>query len=170
MVSASVIAAFLLVQQGIIDSFLDATSGSLILSSFFAGVFFTSLLTVVPAGVALVAIGQTLNPFVVAFFGALGAMCVDLIVLSFVRKDLSQDVDGLASMTFRRHVIKAFHFGFLKWVAFISGLFLIATPLPDEAGLFLVGISKINPKYLPLVFFSAHFLGILAIVSIATAL
>ena len=73
-------------------------------------------------------------------------------------------------VTFKHHLIKAFHFGFMKWVAFIIGLFLVATPLPDEPGLILIGLSKINPKFLPLIFFVSHFLGILALVSIASSI
>jgi len=169
-VLASIVMAIFLVNLGVIESFIEATEGYKILSAFLAGAFFTSVFTVAPAGVALVAIGNSSPPIFVAFFGAIGATLLDLMIIAFVRKDITQDLDGLKRMTFKHHLIKAFHFGFMKWAAFVAGIFLIATPLPDEPGLVLIGLSKINPKFLPLVFFISHFLGILAIVSIASVI
>lgn len=169
-VVASIVVAVFLIRLGIFETVVGESIGSLVFASFVAGAFFTSLFTVAPAGVALVAVGQSMSPVLVAFIAAIGATLVDMLIISFVRRDLSKDLDGLAQMTFRHHIIRAFHFGFLKWAAFLIGMFLIATPLPDEFGLFLIGVSKINPKFLPLVFFVAHFLGIWAVVSIATAL
>lgn len=168
-VVASIVVAVLLVRLGIIESFIGDSTTSLVFASFVAGAFFTSLFTVAPAGVALVAIGQSLSPVLVAFFAALGAVIIDMLIITFIRKDLSKDLDGLVQMTFRHHIIRAFHLGFLKWVAFLAGMFLIATPLPDEFGLFLIGISKVDSKFLPLIFFVAHFIGILVVVSVILA-
>jgi len=131
-VALSIVAAVILAKSGLISSFVELTSGSKAFSSFIAGAFFTSIFTVAPAGVALAAIGGSFPPILVAFFGALGAILVDHIIIYFVRKDLTEDLDGLSEMAFKRHLIRAFHFGFLKWAAFIIGLFFIATPLPDE--------------------------------------
>lgn len=167
---ASIIIAVILARSGFIGSFVELTGSFKALSAFIAGAFFTSIFTVAPAGVALIAVAESFPPLYVAFFGALGAMCVDLFILAFIRKGIAADLRNLSKMAFKRQVIKAFHFGFFKWAAFIIGMFLIATPLPDEPGLFLLGISKINSRMLPLVFFLGHFLGIWAIVSIASAL
>ena len=169
-VAGSILAAFLLARAGLIDVFVASVGWSKMLASFLAGAFFTSVFTVAPAAVALVAIGGTYPPILVAFFGALGAMIIDVIIASFVRKDISEDVESLAPRAMRRYAIQAFHFGFLKWAAFIVGLFLVATPLPDEFGLFLIGLSKIRPAFLPLIFFVTHFLGIFALVSIAAGI
>lgn len=169
-VTASILVAIFLVNIGVIESFIEATESYKILAAFLAGAFFTSVFTVAPAGVALVAIGNSFPPILVAFFGAIGATLLDLLIIAFVRKDIAQDLDGLKKVTFKHHLIKAFHFGFMKWVAFIIGLFLVATPLPDEPGLILIGLSKINPKFLPLIFFVSHFLGIFALVSIASSI
>ncbi len=166
-IAASIVAAILFVELGIINAFMGDSQLSLALSSFLAGAFFTSLFTLAPSGVALVAISQSFSPFAVAFFGALGAMLVDLAIIWFVRKRVSEDLSAIPSKGFRLHILKAFHFGFLKWVAFGLGIFVIASPLPDEVGLFLIGISKISSNFLPLIFFISHFIGILLVVSIA---
>jgi hypothetical protein len=169
-VTASIFAAVALANNGFIHSFVEATESSRAFSSFVSGAFFTSIFTLAPASVALVAISQSFPPISVAFFGALGAAFIDIIIISFVRKDLARDLDNVARMTFRHHIIKAFHFGFLKWAAFIIGLLLIATPLPDEPGLLMIGLSRVNTFFLPLIFFISHFFGIWALISIAAAI
>ncbi len=166
----SIVVAFVLYKTGVITKFLDVTDFFTPLSAFIAGMFFTFVFTVAPAGVALVNINQSESILFVAFFGALGAACVDVFILRFVKKGLVSDVNGLVRTSFHRHLIKLFHFGFLKWVAFVSAMFLLVTPLPDEPGLFILSISKLNSKYLPLVFFAAHFVGISLVISIANAL
>lgn len=168
-VVGSVIIAFLLVKEGVIQNFIEATSGSIIISSVIAGAFFTSIFTIAPAVVGLIAIGESSSPLFVAFFAAFGAMGVDFIITSFIRKDISEDLESLSNMAIRRHIIKAFHFGFLKWFAFILGLIFISTPLPDEFGLFLVGVSKVKTWALPLILYTAHFIGIFIVLSIAAS-
>ncbi len=163
----SIILAFVLYKTGVITGFIEATSFSRPITAFISGMFFTFVFTVVPAGVALANVSETYPPLYTAFFGALGAICVDMFILHFVRRGLVKDVSGLARTTLHTHVLKLFHFGFLKWIAFVSAMLLLATPLPDEPGLFLLGISKVKSKFLPLLFFVAHFVGILAIISIA---
>lgn len=169
-VVGSIIVAIVLVKAGLIDIFIEATSGSKILSSFIAGAFFTSIFTLAPAAVGLIAIGGSFPPVLVAFFAAFGAMLVDLIIVSFIRKDISEDLNGLAQLTLRRYFIEAFHFGFLKWVALVLGMFFIVTPLPDEAGLFLIGVSKVKTSALPVILYLAHFFGIYILVSVAQAI
>lgn len=169
-VAGSIIISIFLVQAGIIDFFIGAAGSSKIISSILAGAFFTSIFTVAPSVVGLLAIGQSFSPVWVAFFGAFGAMAVDIVIVNFIRKDISEDLKGLTRLAWRRHFIQAFHFGFLKWVALFFGTILIASPLPDEAGLFLIGVSRINPKALPLIFYLANFFGIYLLVSLAQAL
>lgn len=171
-IAGSILVASVLVKLGVIESFISVTSGSKILSSFIAGIFFTSVFTIAPAAVALVAISQSYSPILVALFGAIGATIVDLLLASFVRKDVVADIEELEKMSrlsLRYHVVKAFHFGFLKWIAFGLGVFIIASPFPDEFGLLLIGFSKIKTPILPFLFFIANFLGIWALVSIAAA-
>jgi hypothetical protein len=168
-VAASIVVAVIIVRWGFFEYFNDVTGPSLVLSSFVAGAFFTSIFTLAPAGVALIALSQSFPPVLVALFGALGAALIDVIIISFIRKGISRDLENISKVTFKHHLIHIFHFGFLKWVAFVVGMIFVATPLPDELGLFLLGMSRINHKLLPLIFFVAHFLGIWALLSIASA-
>lgn len=169
-VLVSIVVAYVLYKTGVITKFLDLTNFFVPLSAFIAGVFFTFVFTVVPAGVAFANIGQSEPVVLIAFFGALGAMLMDLALLRFVKSGLAVDVSGLARTTFHHHLLKLSHFAFLKWFAFISAMFMLATPLPDEPGLFLLGISKIKSKFLPLIFFAVHFTSIYILVSLVSSI
>ncbi len=166
-ITGSIIVAIVLGKSGAIQLLLGLGSSWSIVSSIIAGAFFTSVFTMAPATIGLVAISDTTSPLLVAGFGALGAMLIDMTIASFVRKDLNQDFESIKRFSFKWHFISLFHFGFLKWFAFIAGILIIASPLPDELGLFFIGISKVKAKYLPLLFFIANFLGIYTLISIS---
>ncbi len=169
-IAGSIIVATVLGKSGAIQILLGISNDWAIVSSLIAGAFFTSIFSIAPAAIGLMAISETSSPLLVATFGAIGAMTVDIIIASFVRKDLSQDFESIKRFSLKWHFISLFHFGFLKWLAFGLGLVVIASPLPDELGLFFIGISKVKAKYLPLLFFIANFAGIYALISISRAL
>jgi len=97
-------------------------------------------------------------------------MTIDVLLASFVRKNIARNMQGLSRFSFKWHFVSLFHFGFLKWISFLVGLFIIASPLPDELGLFFVGISKVKKKYLPVVFFVANTIGIYLLLYAAKSL
>ncbi len=165
----SIAVAILLVQLGIVERFLEMTAGMQIFAAFLSGMFFTSVLTIAPASVALVALSGSFSAFDIALWGACGAVLVDFIMFSFVRNDISKDIKGTLKPKFRHRVLSLFHFGFLKWLIVAVGAFAIASPLPDEFGLVLLGISRVQVKYLFPLIFVLHFAGILALVSVAQA-
>lgn len=163
-VVGSIVVAVWLVRADLIH-FAPANFVAGALYSLLAGALFTSVFTVAPSAVGLVSLAQSMPPLLVALLGAVGATTIDLIIVSFVRKEIASDLDNLKRLALRRHFLESFHFGFLKWVALLTGVFLVATPLPDEIGLFLIGVSRIKARSLPLLFFCAHFGGILLLIT-----
>jgi hypothetical protein len=91
-IAGSIVVAIILGKSGAIQTLLGIGDDWAIVSSLIAGAFFTSIFTIAPAAIGLVAISETASPLLVAIFGAIGAMMVDVIVASFVRKDLNQDL------------------------------------------------------------------------------
>ncbi len=160
-----IVVAILLVKLGAIDTFLAATSGLAILTSFFGGMFFTSVLTIAPASVALAAASNALPSWIVALLGALGAAALDYVLFRFFRYDIERDVEGLLKPALRRRILSLFHFGFLKWMIVFIGASIIASPLPDELGLVFLTISRVKHTYLFPILFVLHFVGILVLVT-----
>jgi hypothetical protein len=134
------------------------------IASFFAGIFFTSAFTIAPAAVALANIAGTIPAFSVAFWGALGAMCGDLILFFFIRDRFAADLMASLRPSVARHILDSFHLGFLKWFSPVLGALIIASPLPDEFGLTLLGLSRTRMLVLMPVSFLMNMLGIYFIV------
>jgi hypothetical protein len=157
----------ILVKTGVVSSALFYLRDYTIISSFVAGIFFTSTFTIAPASLAIVQIAHNSSIPTVALWGALGAMIGDLILFFFIRDRFYKNlIDTIKPSTVRR-VAKSFHFGFLKWLAPFLGALIIASPLPDELGLSLLGMSKVKVSLLMPMTFAMNFIGIYALIGFA---
>ena len=59
---------------------------------------------------------------------------------------------------------------FFRWITFLAGGLILASPLPDELGVAVLGFSKMRLKYFALLSFVFNFLGIAVIGLVARAL
>ncbi len=165
----SVVIAYLLVRTGAISDVVQWADGYLFLKSFVAGMFFTSVFTTAPAVVLLAEIADvSQSVFLVAFVGALGAMTVDLFIFRFIRDNLGDDVFCIIGSERGTKMRSLFRLKFFRWFTFLLGGLIIASPLPDELGLAMLGLSKTHPRTLIAVSYVFNFLGILAIGLVAT--
>ncbi|MEK7609847.1 MAG: hypothetical protein AAB470_01850 [Patescibacteria group bacterium] len=160
---SGIVIAVLLSQGGLLDSFIYIL-GSGAFASFVAGIFFTSAFTIAPSSLALARIIESVPLQTVAFWGALGALCGDLILFLFIRDKFTDDLKNSLKPSIVKHILSSFHLGFMKWLSPIIGAFIIASPLPDELGLTLLGISKTRLSLLIPISFVMNFLGICALV------
>lgn len=169
-VLVSVLLAWFLISSGVFAHLLASTDVGKIFESFVVGIFFTSAFTLAPAAILLAGLSESISPWAVALFGALGAMCGDLILFLFIRDRLAEDIKGLFPKSAVRRFLNSFHLGFWKWLSPILGALIIASPLPDEFGVSLLGLSRVRLAVLLPVAFVMNFLGILAIAGVASLL
>jgi hypothetical protein len=162
----SALLAWALVRIGAVSNFLTLTQEYKILGSFISGIFFTSAFTIAPASVALGGLASTGPLFLVAFWGALGAVFGDLILFFFIRDVFADDLMKFLKKFWKNHVFPSFHLGFLKWFTPFLGGLIIASPLPDELGLTLMGLSKTHVAVLIPLSFVFNFIGITALATI----
>lgn len=154
-----IVIAVVVSRSGLLDMVLDWI-GNGALASFVAGIFFTSAFTIAPASVALADLIEITATGTVILWGALGALCGDLLLFFFIRDRFADDLKNSLKPSFVRHILHSFHLGFLKWLAPILGAAIIASPLPDELGLTLMGLSKTRIALLIPVSFIMNALGI----------
>jgi hypothetical protein len=157
---ASILGAIILVKTGIIPQFLAHVHGYEVLTSFISGFFFTSVLTTAPATVALVEAASYIPAWKLALFGGLGAACGDLLVFRFVQSKL---VEYLLSVVFRPSFIRTVERisrGPFWWLGSLLGAAVIASPLPDELGLLLMGLARISMWQLIPLALAANTIGI----------
>lgn len=160
----SIIVAVLLAKTGAIEEILKQTRNVWFLDSFIAGIFFTSIFTAVPAIVALGEIAQS-SPSVplMAVFGGLGALCGDLIIFRFMRDRLGEDITRLIRNSGNSRIRSIVRLKSFRRLTFFFGALVIASPLPDELGLTMMGFSKTKTSLFIPVSFVFNFLGILCI-------
>lgn len=158
-IALSISFAVFLVAENVIPRFM-ALVGSVPLEAAIAGFFFTSLLTITPAGVAFAEMAQNVPPMQLAMWGALGALVGDLMLFFFVRDALSKDILVMLRGPWMRKVRVLFKSPLLSWAVPVAGALVIASPLPDEVGLAMLGLSKTDLRFLVPVSYAMNFVGI----------
>jgi len=162
-IAISIVVAIIAVKTEALKDLLTSSQESRIVGSFLAGMFFVSAFTIAPASVALVEIAQANSLFLVAFFGGLGALVGDLIIFRFIKDRLSEDFIYLIKKARQERFLSVFRLQFFKFFTPFVGALIVASPLPDEVGLAMMGFSKMKSIiFIPVSFF-LNFLGILAI-------
>lgn len=171
LIVGSIIGAVIFSQTGALDILVQKIQGYAPLSSFVAGSFFTTLITTPFSIVALAHIAQAgVSPFLIAFWGAFGAMLGDLIIFLFIKDRLAEDVTYLIKAGHYEKYFSVFHLRFFRWLTPFVGALIIASPLPDELGIAMMGLSKMRTAILLPVSYIMNFIGIYSISIIAQAL
>lgn len=166
----SIFVAWFLVKTGLLTDLIGTTARWDFVQSFVAGFFFTSLFTLAPATVVLAHLVETSSLFSVAFLGALGAVAGDMALFKIFREHLLGDAGYLLrSVHPPKAVLAVLHSRFFRFLTPLLGAFLLASPLPDEPALALMGLSHISLPRLIAVSFALHFIGILAVAAVAHA-
>jgi uncharacterized membrane protein YdjX (TVP38/TMEM64 family) len=95
-----------------------------------------------------------------AAYGAFGAMLGDVAIFFFIKDVFSEDVRGAIKASRFKRILSKTHFSFLRWFGPLVGALVIASPLPDEIGLSLMGVSKMKVRYLIPMTLVMNFVGI----------
>ncbi|MEM5829736.1 MAG: hypothetical protein QW040_03165 [Candidatus Aenigmatarchaeota archaeon] len=130
--------------------------------TFVAGIFFTYGLTAPVAASVFILLSKTVNPFVASILGAFGAVLGDYLIFRFVKFNLVKEIDDLMSKGGIKLKEIRLSGKFRKIVPVIAG-FIIASPLPDEIGSALFGLSEFETKRF--LYFS-YFLNLIGILSL----
>lgn len=137
------------------------------LGAFLAGVLFVSSFTVATSTVVIAILSDNLNPLAIGLIGGAGAMIGDLLVFRFIKNHLIEELALLFGRRGTSYVKSVAQSKYIAWTLPIIGIFIIASPLPDELGISLLGLTKITETRLMLISFFSNAFGILAIASVA---
>lgn len=166
----SIFIAIILTKTGVLESLITSTQEVRFIGSFIAGILFVSVFTAAPATVALGEIARSNSIIAVALIGGLGALLGDLIILRFVKDRLSDDLLNFIKTSGSGKLTAIFRMRGIKWLLPLLGALIIASPLPDEIGVAMLGLSKMrNLLFIPLSFL-LNSAGILIIGLIAKAI
>ncbi|MEX2012343.1 MAG: hypothetical protein WD970_01125 [Patescibacteria group bacterium] len=130
---------------------------------FLAGMMFVSTFTILPATAILFAFAQDLPALPVALTGAAGAMIMDYLAFRFIRDRLLAELNPFLKMLRIYRPVNILKTKYFAWLAPVVGAIVVASPLPDELGLTLLGLTKISAGRFIALTFVLNFIGILLI-------
>ena len=170
-IAISVGVAVFLVRTEVLVRILTSARELEFLGSFIAGLFFTSVFTTAPAIVTLGEIARIHAVVPTALFGAIGAVVGDIIIFRFIRDKFSEHlIELVGHRNVSRKMRTFFRLRLFRWLSLFVGGLIIASPLPDELGISLLGFSKVKiSRFVPLSF-AFNFIGIVLIGLVARAI
>jgi hypothetical protein len=124
---------------------------------------FVSTFTVAPAAAILFTFAETLDPFTVALLGASGAVIGDYLAFRFIKDRLLAELNPFLKMLHLYRPVNILHTKYFAWLAPVVGAVVIASPLPDELGLTLLGLTKMPIGRFIAITYVMNFTGILLI-------
>ncbi len=128
-----------------------------------AGIMFTSFFTTAPAIVLLLAFNDLHSPLDVAFYGAIGAVIGDWIILRFFEEKVAYELRPLAKKLNLMRFIRQLRRKKNRERATLMGMLVIASPVPDEIGIGLLGIAHLPTISLLIITFLLNAAGILVL-------
>lgn len=153
----------------IVDSALVAAIFGVIektdyIGGFIAGVLSVSFFTAAPAIVLLLDLAQDHDPHWLALAWALGSTVGDWLVIKFYQERVFHELKPLFMKLGFGRLVRAMRHRYTSWILFLSGALIIASPLPDEAGLGLMGLSHLKRPYVIFICFLLNLLGALVVI------
>lgn len=157
--------AVVLAKLGVFESILQYSKNVALVGSVAVGFFFPSILTIAPSVAALTEIASAVPIVLVAFLASIGATFGDIVLFFFLRDKLDNNFLELFKKPKIKRWVHIVHLETFRWTLPFLGAILLASPLPDEIGLSILGFSRI--RFLTFVFLSyaMNFINILILVS-----
>jgi hypothetical protein len=126
------------------------------LSELIAGALYTSVITI-PISLSMMSVlVEDANIFLVAAIGGVGAVVADSIILEVVRQAESAANLKPRFVKFRRRKIG-------RWLVVILGALALASPVPDEIAMGILGITKLSWRTFIFIVYPIKTLGILGL-------
>lgn len=134
--------------------------------AFVGGILFVSTFTVSIGTVLLLLLAETINPVLIGLIAGVGAVAGDLLIFQYVRnKGLISEIKHFFEFFGSDKVSHLIHSKYFSWTLPVLGAIIIASPLPDEMGVGLMGISKLKTGQFILLSFALNAIGIFLIVT-----
>ena len=164
----SILIAFFISRLEGFHSFLLNLGNLGYIGAFIAGILFVSTFTVSTGAVVLLVLAERFSAIEIGVIAGLGAVIGDFTIYKFVKDNLANEVKEVyEKIDHNNHLLKVLHTKYFSWTFPIFGAIVIASPLPDEIGVSLMGISKLKTYHFLILSFILNFVGIFLIVSVS---
>lgn len=133
--------------------------------SFIAGMLYVSTATAALGILMLADLSKKLSPIEIALLAGLGGAVADFGIFRFFRDGLLKEITPIYNKLGGERLTKFIYHKSMRWSLPIIGAIIIASPLPDEVGISLMGISKIKSYQFFLLSFVLDIVGLFFLVS-----
>ena len=141
----SLIAAVFILKDETFHSYILHLGKLEYIGAFCAGFFFVSTFTTIPATIVLFILAEALPVWAVAGIAGIGAMIGDFSIFQFFKnQDLSAEMYTIYKQLGGKKLSHVLHLRQFHWLLPVVGAIFFFTPLPDEIGVALMGISKLK--------------------------
>jgi len=161
----SLVAFYYLAQTSWLHGIINTIGNLGYLGAFLTGIFFVSTFTVAPAAVVLFHLADRLHPVEVALLAGLGAMVGDFVIFRFMKDKIFEEMAPIFQKLHKNYFRTLFKSPYFSWLLPVIGAAIIASPIPDEAGVSMLGLSQIRPWQFFIVTFTLNAIGIFLIVT-----
>lgn len=151
----------------VVKSFIKMIGGFGYIGAFLSGGLFVSSFTIAPAAIIIFDISKVLNPIAVALIAGAGAVVGDYIIFRFLQDRVFNELAPVFDKMGGGWLKKIFHTPYFIWLLPFLGAFIVASPLPDEVGIGMLGLSKIKTWQFVLITFLLNAAGIFLTVLLA---
>lgn len=141
----SLLTAFFLGTNPYFGSLLSVLSGLGLVGGLVAGALFVSSFTVAIGVLLLGLLLPSLGLWPLTATATIGAIITDLIIFKYVRNSgLLGEIIPIYKGLGGSHISRLFNTKYFRWTLPLIGALIVASPLPDEVGVTLMGLSKIK--------------------------
>jgi hypothetical protein len=166
---ASLVLLFFLMGTPVVRELIGTVGSWDYVGAFVTGIFFTSTFTLAPAAVVLFSLAHVLSPLPLALSAGAGAMIGDYVIFRFVRDHLVREWMPVYCRIAGTPMGRVFSSPLFAWFAPVIGAFIIASPLPDELGVGMLGIARVKTWKMLVITFTFNVIGVFGIVLLARA-
>lgn len=167
LLAISLVFAFWLSTFKPFNDFLLTLGNYSYVGAFLGGFFFVSTFTVATGGLALFILAREMNPVALVILAGFGALLSNLLVFRFIKDGVEVEVERLYKNFGGNHLNHLLHSRHFRWSLPVIGALIILSPLPDDLGVSLMGISKMKTSQFALFSLVLNVIGLIILVIIA---
>jgi hypothetical protein len=158
-IDLAIIFTLILVSTDLEKKILSNFQGFEFVSYFLSGVFAVNFITALPALTFQSKIVTTENILAMTSFIVVGNVTGDYLIFHFFRFRVLEHITRLLKKSTKAMSILKSRNNILKVIMIVAGASVLISPLPDEVGIILMGISRIKPIYFILISLVLNLIG-----------
>ena len=140
----NILLAIFLSRLDFLNKFLFETRYIPFAGSFIAGILYVSSSTAALGILIITDLSKRLSPIEIALLAGLGGAVADFAIFRFFKDDLLSEIIPIYNKLGGQRLTKLMRHRFFRWSLPIIGAIIIASPLPDEIGISLMGLTHIK--------------------------